>query len=384
MTDYIFPCDVKKKCGGCQLTNKSYIDQLNMKQAYCIKMLGKFCHVEKIHGMDDPYHYRNKVQAAFGTTRSGMIISGIYQSSSHRIVKVDSCAIEDCQADSIVVTVRRLIKEFHLGVYDENKQTGFLRHVLIRKAFGTGEIMVVLVTGTPVFKSKNNFIKALLKAHPEITTVVLNVNNRFTSLVLGDNSFVLYGDGYIIDVLCGMKFRISPKSFYQINYTQTQYLYAKTLEFAGLNGKQTVLDAYSGVGTIGIVAAPEAKQVISVELNPEAVKDAKINASLNGITNINFVCADATEFISGLSEEKQKIDIVLMDPPRAGSTARFIDSVTELSPEKVIYVSCNPETLSRDLLYFRKKGFKAVKAQPCDMFPHTKHVENVVLLLNSK
>lgn len=380
MSEFNFPCDVKKKCGGCQLTNKAYEDQLSMKQAYCVKMLGKFCHVEKIKGMDNPWHYRNKVQAAFGTTRSGMIISGVYQSGSHTIVKVDSCAIEDIEADAIVVTVRRLIKEFRLGVYDENKRTGFLRHVLIRKAFGAGEIMVVLVTGTPVFKSKNNFIKALLKAHPEITTIVQNVNNRFTSLVLGENETVLYGDGYITDELCGMKFRISPKSFYQINYIQTQYLYAKALEFARLDGTQTVLDAYSGVGTIGIIAAPKARQVVSVELNPDAVRDAKINASLNGISNINFVCRDATEFIGELAAEKEKIDVVLMDPPRAGSTARFIDSVAALSPARVVYVSCNPETLSRDLLYFQKKGYKAEKAQPCDMFPHTKHVESVVLL----
>jgi len=380
MADYRFPCPVAKKCGGCQLTNKEYKDQLSMKQAYCVKMLGKFCHVENIIGMDEPYHYRNKVQAAFGTTRSGMIISGVYQSGTHTIVKTDSCAIEDSKSDEIIVTIRRLLKEFHLGVFDENRQAGFLRHVLIRKAFGTGEIMVVLVTGTPVFKSKNNFCKALLKAHPEITTIVQNVNNKFTSLVLGDSQTVLYGDGYITDVLCGMKFRISPASFYQINYKQTNVLYSKALEFACLTGSETVVDAYAGVGTIGMIASPLAKRVISVELNPAAVKDAKINAKLNGIDNMSFFCADATEFLTQMAQENEHVDVVLMDPPRAGSTARFMTAVSELAPDRVVYVSCNPETLSRDLLFFAKKGYKAIKCQPVDMFPHTKHVETVVVL----
>ena len=384
MKDYIFPCTVAKKCGGCQLTNMTYEQQLSFKQSKAIKLLGRFCHVDKIKGMKEPYHYRNKVQAAFGRTRSGMIISGVYQSSTHNIVKVDSCYIEDKKADEIIVTIRNMLKSFHLTVFDDKTGKGFLRHVLVKRAFGTGEIMVVLVTGSPVFKSKNDFCKALLKAHPDITTIVQNVNNSYTSLVLGEKELVLYGTGYITDELLGYKFRISPKSFYQINYEGTKYLYSKAMEFADLSKEDRIIDAYSGVGTIGIIASQYVKEVISVELNRDAVRDAKINASINNIDNIRFFCADATEFLLAASEEREKIDAVLMDPPRAGSTVEFMKSVCKLAPEKVIYISCNPETLARDLTFFTKNGYKVKKIQPVDMFPHTNHVETVVCLERNK
>lgn len=381
MKDYIFPCTVAKKCGGCQLTNMTYEQQLSFKQSKAIKLLGRFCHVDKIKGMKEPYHYRNKVQAAFGRTRSGMIISGVYQSSTHNIVKVDSCYIEDKKADEIIVTIRNMLKSFHLTVFDDKTGKGFLRHVLVKRAFGTGEIMVVLVTGSPIFKSKNDFCKALLKAHPDITTIVQNVNNSYTSLVLGEKELVLYGTGYITDELLGYKFRISPKSFYQINYEGTKYLYSKAMEFADLSKEDRIIDAYSGVGTIGIIASQYVKEVISVELNRDAVRDAKINASINNIDNIRFFCADATEFLLAASEEREKIDAVLMDPPRAGSTVEFMKSVCKLAPEKVIYISCNPETLARDLVFFVKNGYNVKKIQPVDMFPHTSHIECVVQLL---
>lgn len=381
MKDYIFPCTVAKKCGGCQLTNMTYEQQLSFKQSKAIKLLGRFCHVDKIKGMKEPYHYRNKVQAAFGRTRSGMIISGVYQSSTHNIVKVDSCYIEDKKADEIIVTIRNMLKSFHLTVFDDKTGKGFLRHVLVKRAFGTGEIMVVLVTGSPIFKSKNDFCKALLKAHPDITTIVQNVNNSYTSLVLGEKELVLYGTGYITDELLGYKFRISPKSFYQINYEGTKYLYSKAMEFADLSKEDRIIDAYSGVGTIGIIASQYVKEVISVELNRDAVRDAKINASINNIDNIRFFCADATEFLLSAAEENEKIDVVLMDPPRAGSTVEFMKSVCTLAPEKVVYISCNPETLARDLTFFTKNGYKVKKIQPVDMFPHTSHIECVVQLL---
>ena len=381
MKDYIFPCTVAKKCGGCQLTNMTYEQQLSFKQSKAIKLLGRFCHVDKIKGMKEPYHYRNKVQAAFGRTRSGMIISGVYQSSTHNIVKVDSCYIEDKKADEIIVTIRNMLKSFHLTVFDDKTGKGFLRHVLVKRAFGTGEIMVVLVTGSPIFKSKNDFCKALLKAHPDITTIVQNVNNSYTSLVLGEKELVLYGTGYITDELLGYKFRISPKSFYQINYEGTKYLYSKAMEFADLSKEDRIIDAYSGVGTIGIIASQYVKEVISVELNRDAVRDAKINASINNIDNIRFFCAYATEFLLSAAEENEKIDVVLMDPPRAGSTVEFMKSVCTLAPEKVVYISCNPETLARDLTFFTKNGYKVKKIQPVDMFPHTSHIECVVQLL---
>ena len=247
-------CPVYKKCGGCQL-DTAYPEQLGFKQRKVERLLRRFCKVAPIIGMDKPCHYRNKVQAAFYTNRSGKIISGVYQSGTHHVVGIDSCMIEDKTADRIIVAVRKLLPSFKLTTYNEDTGRGFLRHVLVRRGFSTNEIMLVLVTGTPVFPSKNNFVKAILKQFPEITTIVQNVNNLSTNLVLGDRQNVLYGKGYIEDVLCGCRFRISPKSFYQINPVQTGVLYGKAIEFAQLRGDETVLDTYCGIGTIGIVAA---------------------------------------------------------------------------------------------------------------------------------
>ena len=360
--------------------NLSYPEQLKFKQAKVVKLLGSFHRVNEIIGMDYPFHYRNKVQAAFGRTRSGEIISGVYQSSTHNIVKTEKCLIEDKKADEIILTIRKFVKDFKLTVYDERKGNGFLRHVLVKRGFATNEIMVVLVTGTGVFPSKNNFIKALLNVHPEITTIVQNINNKFTSMVLGEKETVLYGKGYIEDVLCGCTFRISPKSFYQINPIQTEILYGKAIDFAGLSGKEKIIDAYCGIGTIGIVASKNAGEVIGCELNPDAIKDAKINAKINGIENIKFVCADAGEFMLGMKEQGEKCDVLFMDPPRAGSDKRFLSCAVALSPEKIVYISCNPETQQRDLYYLIKNGYKVKKIQPVDMFPYTAHVETVVLL----
>ncbi len=374
-------CSVYKKCGGCQLWNLSYEEQLRFKGAKVNKLLSTFSKVNRIIGMEYPYHYRNKVQAAFGRTRSGEIISGVYQSSTHNIVKIDSCLIEDKKADEIIVAIRKIVKDFNFTVYDERKSQGFLRHVLVKRGFSTNEIMVVLVTGAINFPSKNDFLKVLLKKHPEITTVVQNVNNKFTSMVLGEREEILYGKGYIEDVLCGKRFRISPKSFYQINPVQTEVLYKKAIEYADLKGNERVIDAYCGIGTIGIVASDKAKEIIGCELNSDAVKDAKINAKINNITNAKFFCADAGEFMLGMKENGEKADVVFMDPPRAGSDKRFLSSVISLSPQKIVYISCNPETQQRDLFYLTKNGYKVKKLQPVDMFPFTSHVETVALLV---
>ncbi len=373
-------CPVSRKCGGCQLMNLSYPEQLRFKQAKVVKLLGGFHRVNSIIGMEYPFHYRNKVQSAFGRTRGGEIISGVYQSSTHNIVKTDSCLIEDKKADEIIVTIRKMVKDFKLTVYDERKGNGFLRHVLVKRGFSTNEIMVVLVTGTTVFPSKNNFVKELLKKYPEITTIVQNINNKFTSMVLGDKEIILYGKGYIEDVLCGLTFRISPKSFYQINPVQTEILYGKAIEFADLKGDERVIDAYCGIGTIGMVASKTAGEVIGCEVNPDAVRDAKINAKINGVDNIKFVCADAGEFMLGMKEQGEKCDVLLMDPPRAGSDKKFLSCAVALAPDKIVYISCNPETQQRDLYYLIKNGYNVKKIQPVDMFPFTAHIESVVLL----
>ena len=374
-------CPLYKKCGGCQLQNMSYSEQLSFKQAKSIKTLGKFGFVEEIIGMKEPLHYRNKVQAAFGQTRGGKIISGVYQSSSHNIVLVDECMTEDVTADKIIVYIRKMLPQFKLYPYNEDTGKGFLRHVLVKRGFETNEVMVVLVTGSSLFPKKNEFIKKLLSLHPEITTIVQNVNGGHTSLVLGEKETVLFGNGYIEDVLCNKRFRISPKSFYQINPVQTQVLYNTAIEYANLTGKETVLDAYCGIGTIGIVAADKAKQVIGVELNADAVRDAKFNAKLNGIKNIRFFCADAGKFMLEAAKENEKTDVVFMDPPRAGSDINFLKSVVTLVPKRVVYISCNIETQARDLMYLCKNGYKVKKIQPVDMFPHTGHIETVVQLV---
>ncbi|NLA76939.1 MAG: 23S rRNA (uracil(1939)-C(5))-methyltransferase RlmD [Clostridiales bacterium] len=373
-------CPVSKKCGGCQLQNMDYERQLRYKQSVAVKHLAKYGRVEQIIGMKNPTHYRNKVQAAFGKTRSGMIISGVYQSGTHNIVRVDECMIEDKKADEIIVSIRNMLKSFRMYPYDEDKRTGFLRHVLIKRGFKTGEIMVVIVGASPIFASKNNFVKALLKLHPEITTVIFNVNSADTNLVLGERESVLHGKGYIVDELCGCRFRISSRSFYQINPVQTEILYSKAMDFAQLDGTQTVIDAYCGIGTIGLVAATRAKSVLGVELNRDAVKDAKENAALNNAGNIRFICADAGDFMEEAASS-QHTDVVFMDPPRAGSTQKFLSSLIKLSPEKIVYISCNPETLGRDLYYITGHSkYRVKKIQPVDMFPHTKHVETCVLL----
>lgn len=373
-------CPVAKKCGGCQLQNLTYPEQLSYKQAKVIRLLGKFCRVEDIIGMENPYNYRNKVQAAFGMTRGGKIISGVYQSKSHRIVCVDECRLEDKKADEIIVTIRNMMKHYRMLPYNEDTGVGFLRHVLVKRGFTSGQIMVVLVTGTPMFPGKNAFVKELLKKHPEITTIIQNINREHTSLVLGETEKVLYGKGTIEDTLCGCVFRISAKSFYQINPVQTEKLYSTAIDFAGLTGNETVIDAYCGIGTIGIIAAQKAKDVIAVEVNKDAVFDAKNNARRNETQNIKFYCADAGKFMTNMAADGKTADVVFMDPPRAGSDEAFLSSVVTLGPKKIVYVSCNPETQERDLKYLIKNGYKVKKIQPVDMFPHTNHVETVVLI----
>lgn len=374
------PCPLYRKCGGCQLQNMPYARQLLWKQNFVQKLLGGFCAVNPIIGMKEPYHYRNKVQAAYALDRSKRIISGVYQSSTHRVVPVESCMIEDKKADEILVTIRRLMKSFKLTPYNEVTGRGFLRHVLVKRGFQSGQIMVVLVAATPIFPARNNFVRALLKEHPDITTILLNLNDKYTSMVLGEREMVLYGDGTIEDTLCGCVFRISAKSFYQINPVQTEVLYRHAIKAAGLSGKETVIDAYCGIGTIGLIAAKQAGSVIGVELNGDAVRDAIKNAKRNKIKNAYFYRADAGDFMSEMAREGERADVVFMDPPRAGSDERFLSALVTLKPQRVVYISCNPETQARDLSYLTKHGYRAQLIQPVDMFPHTNHVETVCSL----
>ena len=372
-------CPYMKKCGGCQLQGVPYAQQLKDKEKQVKDLIGPYCRVFPITGMETPYHYRNKVHAVLDH-RKGNVISGIYEERSHQVVQVDSCQIEDEKADEIIVTIRELLQSFRLKVYDEDNGFGLFRHILIRVGKTSGQIMVVLVMVSPIFPSKNNFIKALRQKHPEITTIVQNINDQDTSMVLGEREKVLYGKGYITDTLCGKTFRISSRSFYQINPVQTEKLYQKAIHLAGLTGKERIVDAYCGIGTIGLIAADRVKEVIGIELNEDAIRDAIRNAHANKITNAQFYCEDAGKFMEEMADSGETADVVFMDPPRSGSDERFLSSVVKLSPKQIVYISCNPETMARDLAYLTGNGYRAITAWPFDMFPHTSHTEVVACL----
>lgn len=373
-------CPYVERCGACHMGQTSYEEELNNKKKFVEKNIKKYCsNINDVSGMYYPYHYRNKVHAVFGRHKDD-VISGTYAYGTHTIVPIENCLIEDAQASAIVKTVTELIKSFKLWVYNEDTGRGLMRHVLIRKGMSTKQIMVVLVTASSEFPHKNNFVAELRKRHPEITTIVQNINSLDTTFILGDKSKPLYGEGYIEDVLCGLKFRISPSSFYQVNTAQTQVLYKKAIAAAGLTGKETVIDAYCGIGTIGMAMASKAGRVLGIELNKDAVKDARNNAKRNKIENIHFVAADATEYMTHMSQEGKPVDVVVMDPPRSGSTQEFVKATAMLNPSRVVYVSCNPETLGRDLEWFAKVGYEAKEAWPVDMFGWTDHVETVCLL----
>lgn len=373
-------CDVYKKCSGCQLTNLSYEEQLSFKMKKVISLLGRFCHVEEIIGMEDPFHYRNKMQAAFAMDSHKHPISGVWQTESAKVVKTDSCLIENEKANWIVRAARGMIKDFGIYVYDPKTRKGSLRHIMVRNGAVSGEYMVVLVTAPGKSGRLREFAAALVKRFPDIKTVVQIENSTDIPLWMGEKENILYGKGYIEDTLCDCKFKISPRSFYQINHTQTEVLYGKAIEFAELKKTDTVIDAYCGIGTIGIIAAKNGGKVYGVETVADAVKNARENCALNNVQNYKVEKDDAGKFMSRLAAKGEKINVVFTDPPRAGCSREFLNSLVKLSPERVVYVSCNPETLARDLDFLKKNSYKIEKIQPVDMFPHTKHIECAVSL----
>ncbi|MDQ0351838.1 23S rRNA (uracil1939-C5)-methyltransferase [Alkalibacillus filiformis] len=375
------PCPYYYDCGGCQLQHMNSSAQDQLKQNTVDHLMKPFVKPEPIMTMDHPWDYRNKNHMTFGLTRNRQIIGGLYAQNTHRIIDMDRCIIHDPKADQIVHTIKGMMKSFKMIPYNEDSGQGFLRHVLIKVGKASGEIMVVLVAASPIFKGKNNFVKALTKEHPEISTILLNINDKDTSMVLGDQEKVLYGKGTITDTLCGMKFEISPKSFYQINPAQTEKLYGRAVEMAELTGKETVIDAYCGIGTIGLIASQKAGKVIGVELNKDAVRDAIRNSKRNGVNNARFYQGDAGEFMVQMANHGDKADVVILDPPRNGSDEAFLSSVVKLKPKRVVYVSCNPETQARDMKYLVKNGYTVEEIQPVDMFPQTHHVESVAKLV---
>ncbi|MGN1416057.1 MAG: 23S rRNA (uracil(1939)-C(5))-methyltransferase RlmD [Oscillospiraceae bacterium] len=376
-------CPVYKKCSGCQLRNMSYEETLRFKEIKVVRLMGKLCRVNPVIGMDDPYHYRSKVQAGF-RYRGGHIESGVFQSSTGGIVPVNDCLSDDVTANKIIVSVRKLAEQLKIPVYNERSGRGFLRHVLIRRGFATGEVMVVIVAANHNFPSKSVFVKELTKLYPEIVSVVLNINTDPYKMLLSRDETVLFGRGYIEEIICGERFRISPKSFCQVNPVQTEVLYNKAIELAGLKGDETVLDAYCGIGTISIIAARHAKQVYGVEINRSAVNDAIVNAEVNKAENVKFVCADAGKYLAEMKERHVHCDAAFLDPARAGCDRRVLSALANLAPDKIVYISCNPETQARDVFFLIQNGYMLRAIQPVDMFPFTQHVETVCLLSKLK
>ena len=361
----------------------TYPEQLSYKMSKVIKTVGRFGHVDEIVPMETVSGYRNKAQQLI-FEQNGKIQSGIYQSSSGKAVRCDGCPNETVVSAKIIREICSIMNELKLKAFDPSSGRGFLRHVLIRQGFATGEVMVVLVSAAPMFPKEKIFISLLTERIPQITTIVQNVNDTPTALWLTDNERVLYGDGYITDILCGCHFRISPRSFYQINPVQTERLYTAAMDLAGLTGKEKVLDAYSGIGTIGIIAAKRSGQVHAVETNKSSVADAIENAKLSNVRNIKFFTSDTTKFLEKAASRRERYDVVFMDPPRAGCDKRFLTELINAAPGKIVYISCNPETLARDLYTLRAGGYKVRVIKPFDMFPHTSHVETVVLLSKAK
>ena len=371
-------CAVSKYCGGCRYQGLAYEKQLQLKQESVDKLLAKFGKVNKIIGMDNPFHYRNKVQVSFGYDDYKHVICGNYVTSTHMIVPVEDCQICDEKANEIIGSIKRLVIKHKITIFDERAMKGCIRHVLIRCS-SNNEYMVVLVTGSQTIRNGEQFVKDIVKYNPEVTSIVQSINNKHTSMVLGNRNEVLYGKGYIADNLCGLDFQISASSFYQVNKRQTEVLYNKAIEAANLKGNETLIDAYCGTGTIGLIMSKNVKKVIGVELNKQAVKDANKNMRNNKITNCEFVCDDASNFMSRLAKTKEKIDVVVMDPPRSGADIKFLKALVALRPAKVVYVSCNPVTL-KEILNYLGKYYKVKSIQPVDMFSFTEHVETVVNL----
>ena len=375
-------CPLAKDCGGCVLQHLQYEKQLEFKRNHVQDCINKFSkiniEVNDCIGMDNPFNYRNKSQVPFSMDRK-KICYGFYKLNTHKIIQMDHCYIQTEDANEILKTLADLMKRYKLSAYEEDKRKGIFRHVLIKKGFATNEIMVVLITNVNSFPNRKEIVKDLVKKHPNIKTVVQNINTRDTNVILGEKEIVLYGNGYIEDILLGVKFKISSKSFYQVNPIQTATLYSKAIELADLNKNDRVLDTYCGIGTIGLIASKNVDEIIGVEIVKEAIKDAKNNAQINNITNANFVLGDASDFMVDLAKTSEKMDVVFVDPPRKGCDEKFLSSIMKLAPKKIVYISCNPSTLARDLGILKNK-YNIIEIQPVDMFPHTYHIETIALL----
>ncbi|SFF85468.1 23S rRNA m(5)U-1939 methyltransferase [Halobacillus alkaliphilus] len=379
------PCDVYYQCGGCQLQHMSYSMQLEMKHNQVKNAMKKIGHLEHVPvhetiGMADPWRYRNKIQIPVGQKEDGQLMTGFYQKRSHNIIDMDTCIIQDELNDRMVETVRRIATELGISAYDEDTHRGTLRHIMVRTGQTTKDIMIVLVTKTKNLPEQDKLIDEIRDAFPSVKSIVHNVNNQKTNVILGKETKVIWGDEYIYDMIGDIKFMISPKSFYQVNPTQTKNLYDKALEYADLRGGETVIDAYCGIGTISLFLAQKAKKVYGVEIVPEAVTDAKKNARLNKMDNAEFYVGQAEELMPWWRNQGLRPDVIVVDPPRKGCDEELLKAMLDMEPERIVYVSCNPSTLARDLRVLEDGGYATQEVQPVDMFPQTSHVECVSLL----
>ncbi|MEK3980282.1 23S rRNA (uracil(1939)-C(5))-methyltransferase RlmD [Psychrobacillus sp. FSL K6-2836] len=377
------PCPVFYECGGCQLQHMTYEGQLAWKESMVrnvMKRIGKIdAPVLPVKGMDKPWEYRNKSQIPFDL-ENGQVIAGFYQSKSHRIADTNTCLIQTDEADRLLRAVKENALKLDLIPYNEETKKGQLRHLVVRKGRATGEIMVVLVTKHAKLSKQDAIIQFIREVEPNVKSIVHNVNNRNTNVIFGNETNVIWGKAVIEDLIGDVRFEISARSFYQVNPEQTEVLYKQALEHAQLTGDETVIDAYCGIGTISLFLAQKAKQVLGVEIVPQAIEDAKRNAELNGFTNTYFEAGPAEEVIPKWYKEGKQADILVVDPPRKGCDEALLTTIIEQRPKRVVYVSCNPATLARDLRILEDGGYKTQEIQPVDMFPQSTHVECCALL----
>ena len=375
-------CPHQKECGGCQFMHINYDYELKLKKQFLNELFANIKGIDKIDvvSTNQPYNYRNKAQMTYKLSKTKKVVCGFYEEHSHKLVTVTNCMLQSKKANNVITELNKILSKHKIRPYDEATHTGTIRHVFVRYGYETDELMLVLVTNGEMFPGRSNVIKDLLKLDLGITTIVQNYNARNTSIVLGDKNKVLYGNGFIYEKVGDYKFKISPNSFFQINSLGMKKLYDIAIEKAGITKNDIVLDAYCGVGTISIYASKYAKEVIGVELNKQAIQDAKINANINNINNIEFISDDATNFITHAAKDRRKYDVLIMDPPREGSTKQFINAIGFLKPKTVVYISCDPTTLKRDLYHFSENNYVVKSIVGVDMFSKTKHVETVALL----
>ncbi len=375
-------CPKSKECGGCQYLHMSYDEELRIKNEYMKELFqningGK---ISDINGMHDPYYYRNKCQMVYKLSKTRKVVCGFYEEHTHNIVSVTDCKLHAKTATKIINSFNEVLTKHKIEPFDERTNSGVIKHVLVRYGFQTKEIMLVIVTNGEMFPGRNNVLKDLLKLDLGITTIVQNYNPRETSIVLGEKERILYGPGFIYDIIGDYKFKISSKSFYQVNAVGMKHLYNRAIELANIKNTDLVLDTYCGVGTLSIFASKYAREVIGVELNKDAIKDAIINSKINQIKNINFINDDSTKFMQKLAINRQTIDVLILDPPRLGSTEQFINTLKILKPKTVVYVSCEPTTLKRDLYTFFENDYEITNFETFDMFPRTSNIESIVVL----